>query len=218
MMNGFGRSARMHAAVLGVLALCALGAAAEEPGPYETRPPQNETSAAVRTPETAVKDWPARSRATALALISKYGEPGTFDDNSMVWNKNGPWRKTVVYRNAPEGFMHGKDVLEQTIGYDVPDDKVASLKRFDERLDVNKTSGELTSRGENESLNYLALNLADEIVNGKRNVDEARDFYHRMSRLAESGKSSAYLDGFVFPLKDKTGAAPATSPLMPPIK
>jgi hypothetical protein len=224
MMNDFGRSMRACAALPGILGLFALGAAAEVPGPYESAPPKNETSAAVKTPETAVRDWPERSRSTALALISKYGEPSSFDDNTLTWIKNSPWRKTVVYRNAPQGFMHTKDILEQTIGYDVPEDKVATLKRFDERLDANKTAGELSSRSETESLNYLALNLADEIVGGKRSVDEARDFYHRMTQLSASGKSSAYMDGFVFPLKD-SGAAPSApaAPMtpaapMPPIK
>ena len=198
MMKGIGRASRMHAAALGILALCALRAPAEE-SPVSA-PVQNETSASARTAESAIRNWPERPRRTARALIEKYGAPGRIDLNDLVWYKNGPWQKTVVYRQAPRDLMRGKDVLEQSISYAVPDAKVAELKKFDDGLKFDKSSGELSSRSESESLNYLALNLADEIVNDKRNAEDARDFYRKTARLAASGKSSAYFEGFIFPL------------------
>ena len=199
MINDIGRSARAFMAGLGLLGVCALGAAAEEELPY-TPPATIGTSAEVKTPETVIENWPGRSRSTARALIAKYGEPSRFTDNDLVWIKNGPWRKTVVYRDAPRGFMHGKDILEQSVGYTVPDGKIAAVKSFDGQLKFDKGNRELSSRAENENLNFLALNLADEIVNDKRSPDEARDFYRRTMKLTESGKSSAYTDGFLFPL------------------
>ena len=203
MMNDIGRNVRKYAVGLGiVLGLCALGASAEEPGPNDP-PIKNETTAAVQTPETVIQNWPEHPRSTARALIAKYGEPDRFTDKDLVWNKNGPWQKTIVHRTAPEGFMHGKDILEQSIDYTVPEGKIAALKSFDSRLKFDKASGELSSSGESENLNYLALNLADEVVTDKRTPDEARDFYRRTVKLSESGKSSAYMDGFVFPLDAK---------------
>ena len=147
-----------------------------------------------------IQIWPGRPRSTARALIAKYGEPSRFSDNDLVWFKNGPWKKTVVYRSAPQGFMHAKDILEQSINYVVPDAKIAALKSFDGRIKFDKTNKELSSRAENENMNFLAMNLADEIVNDKRSPDEARDFYRKTLKLSESGKSSAYTDGFLFPL------------------
>ncbi|MFI5351188.1 MAG: hypothetical protein ACHQ2Z_16710 [Elusimicrobiota bacterium] len=196
MIKIIGSGARTCAASLGLLGLCAL-AAAELPVPYDS---PAKAAEAVQTPEGMIQNWPGRSRSTARALIAKYGEPSRFGDNDLVWFKNGPWRKTVVYRTSPLGFMHGKDIVEQSIGYAVPEGKIAALKSFDSRIRYDKANKELSSRAENESLNFLALNLADEIVNDKRNADEARDFYRKTTKLSESGKTSAYTDGFLFPL------------------
>lgn len=195
-----GRRARGYAAGLGILGLCALGAPAEQPGPHEPAV-LNENDAAVRTPEAVIRKWPDRPRATAGALIAKYGEPSSFDDDSLVWYNKGPWRQTVVYREAPHSFMgyHGKDILEQWISYVVPENRIAELKRFDNRIAVDKAGGELSARSESENLNYLALNLADEILAGKRRPDAARDFYLKTMKLSASGKSSPYMDGFLFP-------------------
>ena len=217
MINVIGRNARKYAAGLGLLGLFALGAAAEEELPYNP-PVMDEASAAIQTPETTIQKWAGRSKATARVLIAKYGEPTRFTDNDLVWIKNGPWRKTVVYRNAPR-FMHSKDVLEQSISYAVPDGKIADLKSFDARIKFDQTAKELSSRAESENLNILALNLADEIVNDKRSPDEARDFYRRTMKLSESGKTSAYTDGFLFPLTvDQSSTQnPELNPLVEPL-
>jgi hypothetical protein len=184
---------------LGLLGLCALAAPAEELVPYDS-PIQD--AAAVQTPESSIRNWPERPRAAARALIAKYGEPTRFSDDDLVWFDNGPWRKTVVYRDAPQGFLHAKNILEQSISYDVPPGKLAKLKSFDGGLSFDKKSGELTSRAETETLNFLVLNLADEIVTDKRSPDESRDFYRKTLRLSESGKTSAYMGGFLFPLPE----------------
>lgn len=179
---------RRRAPAFGILALCAFGAAA-----------------GIMTAETAIADWPRRSRGEARVLIAKYGEPNAFDAGKLVWYKNGPWRRTVVYRKAPHRFMgyHSRDILEQSIEYLVPDDKIAALKRFDGRVRFDKASGQLSSRAENENLNYLALNLVDEIVSDKRDAGEAREFYRKTVKLAGSGKTSAYMEGFLFPLNSR---------------
>ena len=198
MLNILGLDVRKYAAAVGILGLCALGGAA-----------------AVKTPESVIERWPGRPRSEARVLIAKYGEPANFDDDNLIWYKNGPWQKTVVYRKAPQGVMgfHAKDILEQTIAYRVPDDKIAELKRFDGRIRFDKANGQLSSVSESENLNYLALNLVDEIVTDKRNADEARDFYRKTTKLTESGKTSAYLDGFLFPLTADSTANPASEPV-----
>ena len=204
-------SVRKYAAGLVLLGLCALAAPALEPGPNEP-PVLNETSAAVQTPETVIRDWPEGPRGAARALIAKYGDPSGFDENRLVWHNVGPWQETAVYREPPESSGHrGEDILEQSIAYVVPENKLADLNRFDRRLDFDKPSGELVARSESESLNYLALNLADEIVNGKRSPDAARDFYRKTLKLSAAGKTSPYMNGFLFPLR--RGARGASSPI-----
>ncbi len=156
--------------------------------------------AQVQTPETALQEWPERSRLVARTMIEKYGEPSRFGDDALVWFNNGPWQRTVVHRRGlSRGLgLRDRSVLEQSISYDVPAAKLAELEKFDKRLEFDAASGELSSRSDSESSNYIVLNLADAIISDKRSVDDARDFLRRTERLAKSGRSSPYLDGFVF--------------------
>jgi hypothetical protein len=164
------------------------GSAAATPG----------TAATTGTAESVIENWPKDSRATASAMIGKYGQPTRFTAESLIWIDNSPWDKTVVYRNAWSHLLGKKDFLEQTVAYQVPSDKVEDLKRFDRRLEVNSAGGQLSARSDSEAMNYLALNLADEIVSDKRNVEDARAFFMKVQRLSKAGKSSAYMDGLLF--------------------
>jgi hypothetical protein len=199
MTMNYGRGALRFASALGILALGFLGAAEG------------------LTPEAVVRRWPDRPRVTALALIAEYGEPDRYSSEDLLWFKNGPWRRTAVYRDAPEGFLYGKNVLEQSIGYDVPAGALAKLKKFDRSLRFDKAAGELISHAESESLNILALNLAAEIVAGKRTPGEARDFYRKTAEFSEAGKSSPYMSGFLFVLPEggSSSGKPGTRPAKP---
>jgi hypothetical protein len=145
-------------------------------------------AAARATPESIIRTWPAPERAAAGAMLEKYGKPAQFDRKALVWVKNGIWKRTIVYRSGP----HDREFLQQTIGYIVPDDKLADLKRFNRSLEASTTAGELTFASDREATNILALNLADEIVAGKKSVAEARAAFEKTARLAASGKSSPY--------------------------
>lgn len=143
--------------------------------------------------ETVVGIWPPAQRAAARALIEKYGRPAQYDSHALAWFNNGIWKRTVIFRRSPyRGKARDKDFLQQSVGYIVPADKIAALKRFDPRLDVSQTAGEMTFTSDREATNLLALNLADEIVTGRRSVASARAFFMRTSILAASGKSSPY--------------------------
>ena len=150
-------------------------------------------------PETVITIWPPAQRAAARALIEKYGRPAQFDSDALAWFDNGIWKRTIVFRKGLRRARgRDKDFLQQTVGYIVPADKVAALKRFDSRLEVSQTAGEMTFTSDREATNLLALNLADEIVTGKRSVASARAFFTRTTLLAVSGKSSSYREKLRF--------------------
>jgi len=151
-------------------------------------------------PEMVIQNWPKELQTQARYLIEKYGAPGSSDANSLVWMNNGPWRKTILHREGFTRAMMGKnhDHLEQVISFAVPEDKIADLQRFDKRIEVNAATDEVSSHAETESMNYLALNLADEIVKGERTVQAARVFYRKTKMLEKTGKSSPYLEGLLF--------------------
>ena len=163
-----------------------------------------------QTRDSIIQQWPERSRMIVRAITEKYGIPNRINLLEVVWYNNGPWRRTVVHRNSWSGFLgvRDNDYLEQTIGYRVPDDKVSDIKRFGKRIDVDKNYGELSSRAETESMNFLALNLAGEIAAGKWSAKGARDFYSKTEEFSKSGKTSPYLEGFVFPIGSDKAAAP----------
>ena len=170
----------------------------EDPG---AEPAITADKAAPSTPEAAIRKWPDASRVTARAMIAKYGQPARWNEAALTWINNGPWEKTVVYRSWWPRILgkRDKDCLEQTIAYRVPSEKLDDLKRFDRRLAVDDSRSRLSARSESEPQNFLALNLADEIVTEKRSVEEARDFYGKTEKLTMAGKSSAYTEGLLFP-------------------
>lgn len=156
-----------------------------------------------QTPEETIRNWPKEVQATAKLLIEGYGAPSRSDADELVWSNNGSWRKTVLHREGltQSATGKGKDHLEQFIAYEVPAGKVAELGRFDKRIVVNQAAGEISSRADAETMNFLTLNLANDIVQGQRTVREARAFSAKVKMLEKTGKSSPYLEGFVFAVK-----------------
>jgi hypothetical protein len=151
------------------------------------------------TAHDLTRDWPQRPRTLVQAMLEKYGEPSLMDEDALLWLHNGPWRRTTVYRTALYHVSDrpDQDYLLQTIGYDVPADKVAELKLFDKRIEIDPVLGELSACSDSESSNNLVLNLADEIVRGVRSLSDARRFHETTLGLAAAGKSSPYLESLL---------------------
>lgn len=190
------------AAGLGILTMLIWASAADQPKTGRAPDRAAPVVAAVQgeSPETIIMRWPPRSRNVAGLMLEKYGRPDQFDRDTMVWFNNGEWKRTVVYRRRfhRDPAVTRTDILEQSIGYLVPNDKVAELMRFNGKLMVSQTAGELGFASESEAKNRLALNLADEVVTGKRGVADARAEYLKTARLAASGKSSSLLEALQF--------------------
>jgi hypothetical protein len=150
--------------------------------------------------QEVIKDWPQLPQMLAMAMLEEYGEPSLMEEDALVWLNNGPWLRTIVYRTAQyhASAAPDKDYLQQIIGYGIPAGKVSDLKLFDKRIEVYPTEGELSSCSDSERSNYLALNLAHEIIRGKKSARDARKFYDRTSRLAAAGKSSPYTEGLLW--------------------
>ncbi|MCR4297113.1 MAG: hypothetical protein NUW21_16395 [Elusimicrobia bacterium] len=153
-----------------------------------------------RTADDAIALWPVLARRMARLTIERYGRPDAVGEDALVWRGNGPWLRTTVHSRALTRRSYRRDVdfLENTVRYDVPRRLRADLARFDPGLSWNAALGELSSRAESEELTFLALNLADEIVKGVRDVDEALSVRERILRFSASGKASPYLRGLRF--------------------
>ncbi len=57
---------------------------------------------------------------------------------------------------------------------DVPTHKVDDLVAFDASITINKTAGEMSARCDLEGHNILTHNLARDIINGIKTVEQAR--------------------------------------------
>jgi hypothetical protein len=144
--------------------------------------------------------WPQSSRDAAMDQQRKYGMPHEVTPTMLVWNGNGPWKRTVISRQeTPHNFpAPHPDVMEQVISYRVPPEMVDDLARYDGSVIVERTKGELSARCDKEGANFLALNLAHEIVTGRRTVDDARRMYAEQIMAMKAGRPAPYTERLMF--------------------
>lgn len=156
---------------------------------------------------TLISTWPDSSKSVAQYFISKYGPPSEATADMLTWRNNGPWVRTIVYRENATGAPAGQNaVVQQVIDYHVPADKASMITDFGNGIVVNDATGEVTVYGNGEASDYLALNLMNDIATGKKTVDEARTFYNDTNTAITSGQSPAYGQSFQFQVQNNSGA------------
>ena len=160
--------------------------------------------------------WPDVSREVAATVMERYGPPQEATASLLIWHNNGPWKRTILNRDAvPHDFpMPHPDLLEQFIDYRVPPDSFDELAAYDGSVIVERTKGEISARCDKEEANFLALNLANDIVTGARNVEEARTFYADTMMAFMGGQSDPYLEGFQFEVPAEGTADPDQPAMM----
>src|SRR5690606_2862926 len=92
------------------------------------------------------------------------------------------------------------DFLEQFIDYQVPVEMFTPLAEYDGSVIAERTKGELSARCGGTSMNFVAINLAHDIITGERTVEEAREEYTRLYQAYQNGEKPAYTQGFQFEL------------------
>ncbi|WP_157077372.1 hypothetical protein [Robertmurraya korlensis] len=74
----------------------------------------------------------------------------------------------------------------------------SELAKFDGSVIVERTRGEVSSRCDMEAANILALNLMNDIVTGKLNVEEARDKYCEVTSAFMMNRRAPYAEKLQF--------------------
>lgn len=145
-------------------------------------------------------DWPKTPRSVAQKMTDKYGLPNEATKSMLIWHNNGPWKRSIVYREEVTHLFPKKhtDVLEQFLDLKVPAEKFDDLAKYDGSVMVERTKGEISARCDKEEMNMLALNLAKEIIDGKKGVDEARKEYAKSAMAFMMGKTNDYTDNLNF--------------------
>lgn len=143
--------------------------------------------------------WEGPSAEAGRALLQRYGVPDDVTPNRITWDRRGAWKRTVVWNREPVYRTPGDlAVLEQTVDYRLDLMQTVQLLAFSDGLVVDLAHGELSSRAGNEGINYLTLNLADEIARGAKSVQQAQAAYTRIVTLAAAGKTSPYTEKLLF--------------------
>jgi hypothetical protein len=207
-------------AALALHASLAFGQADVKSVPLPPPPPSNTqqqpSADSLAWVQKHVASWPEKTRRLAAQLITKYGVPAESTERQITWYANGPWKRTTLYK---EEFQHNfanshKDVLEQTVNYRVPVDKLAALAQFNGSIVVNRTRGEMSSTSDGEDTNFLALNVADDVVTGERDAEQARTYYAQIIRAKMIKEPEAYLQALKFKPASNTGDPDEIAPLI----
>lgn len=156
--------------------------------------------------EKLTQDWPAASREAIRFMSDKYGPPAAVTPDAALWGKTGPWKRTLVFRTeVPHRFpMAHTDVMQQWIDYKAPASLYDELAAYDGSVVLERTSGEMSARCDKEAANFLALNLADEIVKRKTTVEQARKKYGEQIMAMKAKKPAPYTEKLLFSVAGDT--------------
>jgi hypothetical protein len=181
-------------------AIAGVAAAQDAAAPTELIGQPSSAMSGQKDSSSVIGAWPVKTRKAAQALIQKYGPPDGVTGRMLVWNDKDQWKEVAVYRDAVKHAkpMPHEDFVQNTISYKVPESKVADLIKFDHSLVIDETRGTLASHCDSEAANTLALNLANEIVTGKRDVASAKDFLKSTLMKSMAGKTSPYTEKLMF--------------------
>lgn len=150
--------------------------------------------------------WPESSKAAIKSLTSKYGLPNAVTEEMVVWTNTGSFKKSIIYKeevNHSFPLQH-MDVLQQTVDYRVPLDKVSEVAKFDGSVLVDRVKGEVSARNDKEEMNILALNLTDKIVRGEMTVEQARREFAKNAEAFVAGTSGPMLTSLNFKAQGNT--------------
>jgi hypothetical protein len=153
-----------------------------------------------QTLEKMIRNWPATPQKVTRKMVETHGNPHEATPTRLIWHASGPWKWSILYREeVPHNFpIKHTDVLDQAINYKVPPDKMDELAKFDGALTVRITKGEMAAMCDKEPMNFLAINLAHEIILGKKSVEEARQFQAETVKAFLKGDHHPYTQQFIF--------------------
>ncbi len=165
---------------------------------------------AAETVDQIISAWPDVPREVAQTVMEKYGSPHEATASRLIWFDNAPWKRTILYRDVVQHDfpMPHPDLLEQFIDYQAPLEMYDELAVYDGSVIVERTKGEISARCDKEEMNFLAINLANDVAIGERTPDEARQFYAETAMAFMEGTSDPYVEGFVFEVPEGGTADP----------
>lgn len=195
------RTRQMFAATCALAAIIAIPASAQ-------MPMQRMSESQMRS---MMASWPESARMAAADMMKKYGPPQEVTATMIKWHNNGPWKYTIISKNETQHRfpMPHPDVMEQGIDYRVPAAMFDDLAAYDGSVTADRTQGHLAARCDKEGANFLALNLAHDIVTKRKGVPAARAYYGRaIATFMKTGRMDPYMQRLQFtPPRGRTADA-----------
>ena len=147
-----------------------------------------------------MQGWSEDAKEAAQLVIDKHGDPDEASESVLIWNERAPWKRVVAYRDPDSHDFPAphKDSVESFLQHSVPTERISDLAAFDGSVVVNRTRGELSARCHDEEANALALNLANDIVQGEKTVEQARDYYAHEFLAYRKKEPTPYMEGLRF--------------------
>jgi hypothetical protein len=147
--------------------------------------------------DSVISHWSDSSRLTAAKFIEEYGPPDQIRYSQITWFDRSPWKRIAVWDDS--AYKNDSVTnLEETVQFPVPPVKSAALTEFSVKLRVSPDREEISARYPTEEQNFLALNLAYEIIKGFKDTSEARVFFDDTVQLSVAGRSSPYMQRLLF--------------------
>jgi len=167
-------------------------------------------SSRIRHIQQVTAAWPEQSLKSAKAMVRQYGPPNGATSSMLIWQNNGPWVRTIVYDTPVDHRFPTphEDVLEQFVRFEVPTDRMDELAEFDGSITVYRTAGLVSARCQEESMNILALNLAKEVVEDKKTVEEARRTFAETAQAWMQGERPPMTEQLMFDPRNGDAASP----------
>jgi hypothetical protein len=194
------RTPRTAYALAALFAVTAAAAASVSAQRGATAMPAQQGRMNVAQMTRMMTSWPAASKEAAMFMTKKYGPPAAMTADLAVWGRTGPWKRTVVYAReyAHEFPMHHTDVMQQWIDYKAPAAMYDELAQYDGSVVLERTAGEMSARCDKEGANFLALNLAHDLVTGKQTVEGARTIYGEQIMAMKAMRPAPYTERLTF--------------------
>ncbi len=184
------------------------------------------TTKAAKAPATAkaqtdankmLATWPPGPQLAGQEMIAKYGAPQEVTSERMIWRDAGPYKRIMLTKEMlPHDFpMPHMDYLDHTINFNVPNDKTDEVHAFDASITIYRVPGELSARCDLESNNVLTLNLAIDVISGKKSVAAARKQFGEVVVQRAEGKNPPYAMALQFQPQQATAAADLEAVTLP---
>ena len=145
--------------------------------------------------------WPKSAQMAAADMMKKYGPPQEVTATMLKWRDNGPWKYTMISNyESPHHFpMPHPDVMTQGIDYRIPVAMFDDLAAYDGSVTADRTQGHLAARCDKEAANFLAINLAHDVVTRRKGVPAARAYYARaIGTFMKTGRMDPYMQRLQF--------------------